>query len=165
MDNKIHRLIAIQKIITEETIGSQEELLGRLLEKGFELTQATISRDLKLLQVSKRPDPEKGYIFYLPQQEAEQQSQAVDSQLLAAGLRSVRFANNLCVIRTIPGYANSIAVHIDHAGRYEILGTIAGDDTILLICAKDITLPELKEVLQLIFPSLDEAIFRSINRR
>lgn len=165
MDNKKHRLTIIQKILSEEKISNQDELLGRLQEKGFELTQATVSRDLKLLQAGKRPDPEKGSIFYLPQQQAEQGPESFGSQLLAAGMRSIQFANSLCVIKTTPGYANSIAVHIDQAARYEILGTIAGDDTILLIPGQDITPPELKRALQLIFPLLDEMVFKSIGRR
>lgn len=165
MDNKIHRLLAIQKIITEEKIGSQEELLGRLTDQGFELTQATVSRDLKLLQAGKRPDPEKGTIFYLPQQEQTQQKNQVDNRLLASGISSIHFANNFGIIKTMPGYANTIAVFIDSSNRYEIIGTIAGDDTILLIPDQDITTPELRQALQVLFPSLDESTFKPAGRR
>jgi transcriptional regulator of arginine metabolism len=162
MDHKTQRLLAIKKIISGEKISNQEELLSRLSSSGFDLTQATISRDLRALQIGKRPDQEKGSIFFLPDQENSSHNfDHIDTRLLEAGIKAIHFANQFGIIKTIPGYANSIAIHIDNAGRYEIIGTIAGDDTILLIPDQDISHAEMKKALQLIFPTLDEYSYKS----
>lgn len=164
MENKESRLIAIKKIISEEKIINQEELLSRLKDMGFNPTQATISRDLKLLQVGKRPDSERGNVFYLPQKEIAANVDTIDNQLLTSAIRSIHFANQLGVIKTVPGYSSSIAVFIDRINRYEILGTIAGDDTLLLIPHHGITSKELKIAIKALFPSLDEALFQTTRR-
>lgn len=161
MENKSHRLQAIQKIIGSEKISSQEELMQRLTQEGYDLAQATISRDLKFLQVGKKPDPEKGSVFFLPDREnLSDELGGIDSRLLMAGIRSIHFANLFGIVKTLPGYASSIAVHIDRRNRFEILGTIAGDDTILLIPGQDISHSELKKAMLAVFPELEEGIFR-----
>lgn len=162
MDHKSQRLVAIRRIISQEKIGSQEELLSRLNKEGFDLTQATISRDLKALQIGKKPDPEKGSIFFLPEQESTSaESGKIDARLLQAGIRSIQFANQLGIIKTIPGYASSIAIYIDNANRYEIAGTIAGDDTILIIPDQDISHSDIHRALEILFPGLDESVFKT----
>ncbi len=154
------RLLAIKKIIQTEKIGNQEELLQRLTDQGFDLTQATVSRDLKALQAGKKADPEKGSILYLPGQSGSLQDYpSIDQSLLTSAFQSVQFANQFGVIKTIPGYANSVAVAIDKAGRHEIVGTIAGDDTILLIPQEGMDKNAVKKALQIIFPGLDDVIF------
>ena len=161
MDLKSQRLRAIRQIITQEKIASQEELLRRLAERGFDLTQATVSRDLKTLQIGKRPDPERGSVLFIMETESNTSGfDQIDTRLLEAGIKSIHFANQLGIIKTIPGYASSIAIFIDNAGRYEIVGTIAGDDTILLIPEQDIGHDELKKALQIIFPTLDEHLYK-----
>ncbi len=161
MDHKTQRLLAIKKIIAGEKISNQEELLSRLSNVGFDLTQATISRDLRALQIGKKPDPEKGSIFFLPDHEnTSHDFDHIDTRLLEAGIKAIHFANQFGIIKTIPGYANSIAIHIDNAGRYEIIGTIAGDDTILLIPDQDITHGEMRKALQIVFPTLDSIVYR-----
>lgn len=158
MDHKSHRLQAIKKIISKNKISSQEELLNRLNEQGFNLTQATVSRDLRTLQIGKKPDHEKGSIFFLPEHEQlVKELDTVDTRLLEACIKSVHFANQFGIVKTLPGYANSIAIHIDNSGRYEIVGTIAGDDTILLIPEQDISHEEMKKALKVIFSSLEES--------
>jgi transcriptional regulator of arginine metabolism len=162
MENKFHRLRAIRQIIESEKISSQEELLHRLSQEGYDLTQATVSRDLKFLQVGKKPDPEKGSVFFLPDaDQAPDELDGIDNRLLMAGMRSIYFANLFGIVKTLPGYASSIAVHIDRSNRFEIIGTIAGDDTILLIPGQGITHADLKKAIQAIFPDLEETIFRS----
>ena len=159
MENKSQRLLAIQRILNQEKIANQEELTQRLIQLGFDVTQATVSRDLKFLQAGKRADPEGGSVLYIPGSESEDRLPDVDSRLLAGGIKSIHFANQFGVIRTIPGYANSIAVYIDNASRFEIIGTIAGDDTILLIPEQDVGHSQLKQALQWLFPSLSENIY------
>jgi len=161
MDHKTQRLQAIKRIIANEKISSQEELLNRLMASGFDLTQATVSRDLRALQIGKKPDPEKGSVFFLQEQEnTSRDFDHIDTRLLEAGIKAVHFANQFGIIKTIPGYANSIAIHIDNAMRFEILGTIAGDDTILLIPDQDVSHADIKKALQVVFPTLDASVYK-----
>ncbi len=161
MDARTSRLQAIKRLIQNEKISNQEELLDHLLMQGFDLTQATVSRDLKLLQVGKKADPEKGNVFFLPDQQSTADNlDNVDTLLFTAAIRAVHFANQFGIIKTLPGYASSIAIMVDKASRYEIVGTIAGDDTILVIPEQDITHHELKKAIQVIFPGLEEHAFK-----
>jgi len=131
MRNKSERLLEIRKIISYEKISSQEELLQRLKKNGFDMTQATLSRDLKYLRVSKVYDAENGYVYHLPEGAVIQES--AWSNFLIEGFQSIEFAQGLGIIRTLPGYASGIASAIDSMNMVEIAGTIAGDDTILVI--------------------------------
>lgn len=161
MENKSQRLQAIKRIISTEKITSQEELLQKLTAEGYELTQATVSRDLKHLQAGKKPDPEKRSVFFISEPEKDPgTSETIDSKLMLSAIRSVLFANNFGVIKTLPGYASSIAVHIDKHNRFEIIGTIAGDDTILLIPGQDVSHSQMKNALRLIFPGMGDHYFR-----
>ena len=129
MIEKQRRHSAISKIVKSEKIDSQELLLGRLLESGFEVTQATLSRDLKSLAVFKKPDGAGNYSYSLPEDAAV----TVSNDLFLAGYKSIVFSGNMVVVKTIPGYAASIASIIDGRGIADILGTIAGDDTIMIV--------------------------------
>ncbi len=160
MDNKSQRLLAIKKLIQTQKISSQEELLRKLNKEGFDLTQATISRDLKALQVGRKADPEKGSIFSLPDQhQSLQEAPGPDLSLLTSAIQAIHFAQQFGIIKTLPGYANSVAIAIDKAGRYEIVGTIAGDDTILLIPSEGTERREVRKALITIFPALKDGIF------
>ena len=161
MENKTQRLQAIRRIISSEKIASQEQLMQRLQAEGFDLTQATVSRDLKHLQAGKKSDPEKGSVFFITETDLTPNTRdTIDGRLLLSGIRSVMFANNFGVIKTLPGYASSIAVHIDKHNRFEIIGTIAGDDTILLIPGQDIGHNQMRKALKMIFPELQDHFFR-----
>ena len=105
MKIKVKRLETIKQLISSKQIGSQADLLRELRKEGYFLTQATLSRDLKQLKVA----------------------------ISNTGFRSIRFSGNIGVIRTNPGYASSIAFNIDNSEIPEILGTIAGDDTIIIV--------------------------------
>lgn len=138
MKNRSQRQVEILKIIRNGNVHSQDELLVELKSKGFDLTQATLSRDMKELQIAKVPHPVKGYVYVFP--ESENSANTKDQNqvnYLADGFRDLRFSGNLAVLRTQPGYASSIAAVIDKANSWEILGTIAGDDTILIIQKKE----------------------------
>ncbi|MCG8702226.1 MAG: ArgR family transcriptional regulator [Bacteroidales bacterium] len=157
MGNKTERLLAIKEIIANNKISSQEELLLLLEDRGLNYTQATLSRDLKFLKVNKISDPEKGYIYELPDHHLHIINEVAESYA-AQGFLSVEFANNLGVIKTHPGYANSIAALIDNANPFEIVGTIAGDDTILIIPSDRVAEKDVINALKLIIPELKDKI-------
>jgi transcriptional regulator of arginine metabolism len=138
---------------------SQDELLLELKQKGFDLTQATLSRDLKILQVAKLSHPVKGYVYVMPEDgQSVKQAEQTRVNYLADGFKDLLFSGNLAVLKTMPGYASSIAVIIDQANTWEILGTIAGDDTILIIQREGISKNDLMEALISIMPKLKDKI-------
>lgn len=153
--NRIERQMAIKTIVLAEKVSSQDDLIRLLRKKGYELTQATLSRDLKTLKVAKAYDPEAGYIYVIPEagKGANTETEA-GVNYLADGFRDVQFSGNLAVVKTRPGYASSIAVLIDSASPYEIIGSIAGDDTILLVMREGIKRIDLINSLILIMPKL-----------
>lgn len=159
MKNRTKRQLAIKKAILSGRICSQDELLRIMKDQGFELTQATLSRDMRILKVAKVADKTLGYVYVIPEGvAAENHKENSRISFLADGFRDIQFSGNLAVIRTMPGYANSIAVVIDNAEPYEILGTIAGDDTILVIMREGISQSDLINSLILIMPSLEDKL-------
>ena len=160
MKNKVQRLLTIRKIITENNIGSQELLLSILKDEGFDLTQATLSRDLKELRVAKMADRENGYVYTIPEKTVpmEPMQRGGRGSFLADGFNGIQFSGNLAVVKTQPGYANTIAAIIDRNNPFEIIGTIAGDDTILLILREGVSRREVINSLVLAMPNLKEKI-------
>ena len=137
MRNKTKRLLTIRKLIESELISSQEELLFRLKEMNVEATQSTLSRDLKFMKVAKIPHKEKGYIYVIPESIQNEQREDKVSAIITDTILSIDFSGNMAVIKTLPGYANAVTVLIDSENYFEILGTIAGDDTLLIITKND----------------------------
>ena len=160
MGGKTKRLLEIRKIISSMKVGTQEELLNILSDKGFSLTQATLSRDLKFLKVGKIANPQKGYVYFLPESNNNSRTNAATDKnnFPINGFISIKFSNNLCVIRTKAGYASGIASLIDANAPYEVLGTIAGDDTILLIPVEGVTQEDVKNSIIMIIPDLEGKI-------
>jgi len=154
---KNQRILAVKKIIGNTQINTQEELLEKLTKQGFSLTQATLSRDLKALKVAKKADPEKGYIYVLPEQ-PEARDEKSRNTFPLNGFLWLKFSGQLGVIKTKPGYAAGIASMIDSAGSYEILSTIAGDDTVLIVPVDGIKQNDIKRALILIMPELEGKI-------
>ena len=156
MKNKANRMKSIRKIVHETRISSQEELLKLLTEEGFSLTQATLSRDLKQLKIAKMPDYEGGYIYVLPE-ESSPLSRTVrmksqDVHFIQSGFESLAFCGHFAVIKTKPAYAGGIAAEIDKKGSKFILGTIAGDDTILVLTKQKTDRQRIKQALSEIIP-------------
>jgi len=143
----------IRRLIGSRNISSQEELLKLLEKRGFEMTQATLSRDLKYLKVAKMPDDHAGYVYILPDKEQVVEGTEFSRQGLS-GLISLDFAQGMAILRTLPGHASSIAYTIDGLDAYEIAGTIAGDDTILLIPRDGVSRSDLVSLLKLRMPGL-----------
>lgn len=159
MKNRAERQLEIREIIRKGTVHSQDELLAELKARGYVLTQATLSRDLKVLQVAKVPHPLKGYVYAVPEGKNEEpltgQSRV---NFLSDGFRDIQFSGNLAVLKTVPGYASSIAAVIDRSNPWEILGTIAGDDTILLIQREGISKTGVVQALIQIMPNLKDKL-------
>lgn len=143
----------IRRLIANSNISSQDELMKLLGKKGYELTQATLSRDLKYLRVAKMPNDNEGYVYILPDKE-----QAVDEADWTSNsfgvLVSIDFAQGMAILKTLPGHAGSIAYNIDHLSAYEVGGTIAGDDTILLIPRDGVSKSDLINMLKMRMPGL-----------
>ena len=151
MNNKTQRLSIIRKIIRSEYISSQEELIARLEECGVQVTQSTLSRDLKFMQVAKVPHKEKGYVYVL------QNNTISDHQIstnITDNITQIAFSGNLCVITTKPGYASAVSVPIDSKGISEVLGSIAGDNNIILVLREDFSQAKLMAELTMLFPSI-----------
>ena len=155
MNQKTQRFATIRKIIRSEMISSQEELITRLRECGVEITQSTLSRDLKIMNVAKVPHKSRGYIYVLPN--AAHHEVNVSSNI-SDNITSLTFSGNLGVLKTKSGYASAISVPIDNLDCPAILGTIAGDNTILLILREDARRSQVIEAMQKIFPMLNNVL-------
>ncbi len=150
MKNKKDRIAVIREVIQSQSIGSQEELLKALLAKGFEVTQATLSRDLKQMQIAKIATREGGYMYVMPDVAASIKNRVVPHFIppkTVAGVVSIECSQVLIVVRTRPGYASSIAYDIDMSALPEVMGTVAGDDTILVIPRGGYTTQQVAEAL------------------
>ncbi len=123
---KSYRQGQILKLIRSRNISTQEDLASALKEVGVDATQVTLSRDIREMGLVKTGD---GYRA-LPAQERTGDLSAVSAEFL----RDVRIAQNQIVLRTAPGHASSLAVALDSANWAEVVGTLAGDDTVLVIC-------------------------------
>lgn len=131
--NKGQRHIKIREIITNQDIETQDELVDILKGGGYNVTQATVSRDIKELHLVKVPMIDGRYKYSLPADQRFNPLQKLKRLLMDAFIK-VDSAGHLLVMKTLPGNANAIGALIDHLDWDEILGTICGDDTCLIIC-------------------------------
>jgi transcriptional regulator of arginine metabolism len=128
---KYDRHNAIRDLVASSSVSNQEELRRKLVRRGFDVTQATVSRDIHELRLYKGPN---GYA--LPNGvsgEEEDDSPSVQDVLGSFGMK-VKQAQNQLVLITTAGSAQPVALGIDHEDWDEVVGTIAGDDTVLIIC-------------------------------
>jgi len=154
MKNKRNRLQIITEILRSSVVGSQEELLSMLNQKNMMVTQATLSRDLKQLKVAKTPLANGTYKYVLPSITKTITPQGSYNNLASHGaVLSIEFSGHLAVVKTKPGYASAIAWDIDNRGALEILGTIAGDDTILIIPREGVTREDMLLLMDMTFAS------------
>lgn len=154
MKKKASRLDAIKLIISNKETSCQEELLKELMQEGFELTQATLSRDLKQLKVAKAASMNGKYVYVLPNDIMYKRNidQSTSDMMMNNGFKSLQFSGNIAVIKTRPGYASSIAYDIDSRDFKDIIGTIAGDDTIMLVLREDVDQRIIRNFLSFIIP-------------
>ena len=157
MKVKNSRLEALRLIISSQQLGSQDELLAALQKEGFKLTQATLSRDLKQLKVAKAASMSGNYVYVLPNETMYKRVSTPNSireMLKVPGFISINFSGNMGVIKTRPGYASSIAWNIDNSDIPEIIGTIAGDDTIFIVIKEGVRHQDVSEALSEVVPSM-----------
>ena len=157
MKDKLNRLEAIKSIVSANRVSGQEELLQRLREQGFDLTQATLSRDLKQLQIVKVSLPAGGYQYILPELAGLSRRPKISrggSYAASNAFLSISLSANIPLKKTSPGYAGSTASDIDAHTLPELLGTIAGDDTVLLIWREEVSRERAVEALRIIIPNI-----------
>ena len=128
---KRNRQEKMLELISRYEIDTQDELIARLRDCGFEVTQATVSRDIRELKISKMMTGKGSYRYVLPKQTAAGSGQKFSTALIDS-IVSVESACNIVVIKTYPGLANAVAVGIDNLNFSQILGCVAGDDTIMI---------------------------------
>ncbi|SES82613.1 transcriptional regulator, ArgR family [Oceanobacillus limi] len=131
--SKIQRHIKIRELITENEIETQDDLVDELKRLGYNVTQATVSRDIKELHLVKVPTNSGKYKYSLP---ADQRFNPLDKlkRLIMDAFVKIEHTSHFIVLKTLPGNAHAIGVLIDNLDWDEIMGTICGDDTCLIIC-------------------------------
>ena len=159
MNEKEKRQNALLAIVDAGGVGSQDELRGLLSAEGIDVTQATLSRDLKELGIVKLHRPGDGYCYVRSRRRAAPPSDtsALAGQLLV-GVRSLSLSGQIGVIKTRPGHASAVAAVIDNRLGDAIMGTVAGDDTILVILRKEDDGSALTGGLREFIPDIDDKI-------
>jgi len=137
--NKTYRQGQILRLIRAKKVRTQEALAGELGSLHIQTTQVTLSRDIRELGLVKTPDGYREVTGAAPGPDVV--------STIAEFLLEARVAQNLLVLKTPPGYANSLASALDHSDWQEIVGTIAGDDTILVVAPDNSTAKKLREKL------------------
>ena len=132
MRGKLERQRQIRKIIAEQKVANQEELSALLAQHGFDVAQATLSRDIRELRITKVHD-DVGYYYRLPAPGNASSVPRHGTDILVDSIERLEFSGQLAVISTLPGHANMIAAIIDAQRPKQVLGSLAGDDTVLLV--------------------------------
>lgn len=158
MKLKSDRIETLKMLISSNEMGSQEEVLEALAKEGYQVTQATLSRDFKQLKVAKAASMNGKYVYVLPNETMYKRvasPRSASEMLRIPGYRSITFSGKMGVIRTRPGYASAIAYNIDNSNIDDILGTIAGDDTIFIVLREGVTKEQLMADLGGIIPGME----------
>ncbi|MBQ0051441.1 MAG: ArgR family transcriptional regulator [Treponema sp.] len=156
MKERSSRLKAIRKLIKTGRIESQEVLLKELEKEGFEVTQATLSRDLKLLKVGKISDGHSGYVYTMQSDEDRGDSEQIFVQDFLRGYVSIDWNATTVVIKTFSGYADPVSNALDFFNMDEILGTIAGDSCIFAALKDGVSGEDFMEALKKHIPDLED---------
>lgn len=158
MKNRSKRVEEIVDLITNHPIASQEQLAALLEARGHKVTQATLSRDLKMLKTSKITTDTGAYMYVLPDSPATGAPTPASrpESIYRSGFLSLSFSGNLAVIKTRNGYAPGLAYDIDMGNFPEIIGIIPGADTIFAVLREGVTHSRAREVLAKILPIGDE---------
>lgn len=141
---------AIIRLIQQNNIETQQELAMRLVEEGYDVTQATVSRDLRQLKLSKVPTG-NGHQKYVVYQNDERQLSEKYVNVLKEGFVSMDMAQNILVVKTVSGMAMAVAAALDSMQYPQIVGTIAGDDTIMMAIR---TVEDTKVIMEQIYSLL-----------
>ena len=131
---KSKRQLKIMEVIKEQEIQTQQELAAKLRQEGIEVTQATVSRDVKQLGLIKVPSKDGGYKYSLPPRHKEKvNATSRMKRMFQDSVVNLDYSENLIVVNTLPGTAQGVAALIDNSDWKHVIGTIAGDDTIMLV--------------------------------
>ena len=144
MKGKNDRLAVLRMILSHCEVSSQENIMRELAREGYKVTQATLSRDLRQLNAAKMMGP-NGYTYVLPDNPKYQRTikpSTYSEYRNTAGYKSLEFSGNLAVIRTKPGHAGVISSEIDNSNLEAVCGTVAGDDTIIIVIREGFTRDE-----------------------
>lgn len=123
----------IKQIIEQQVIDTQEELAEALRKNGIDITQATVSRDIKELMLIKVPTGDGRYRYAFPPEQNMIFSQSRMERTFQDAIVSIDHSENIIVLKTLPGTAQAVAYTIDYVKWPEVLGTVAGDDTIFVV--------------------------------
>lgn len=130
---KLRRHEAIIDLVNNQDINTQEELMENLQKQGFKVTQATVSRDIKELRIFKALGKDGKYRYSTGGRNALDKTSGFES-LFASSVEEVDSAENIVVIKTMTGMAQAVCMSLDNIDFENIVGTIAGDDTIFVLC-------------------------------
>jgi transcriptional regulator of arginine metabolism len=134
---KHQRLDAIRELLEKSLVANQDELRRKLRRRGIEVTQATLSRDIHELRLSKGPGGyslPNGHRGTSAAKEEDDAPPSIEEMIESFGMRA-RQAMNQVVVKTVMGGAQPVAAALDREGWAEVVGTVAGDDTVLIICS------------------------------
>lgn len=146
MKKKRHELIL--QLIKEHEISTQDELLSLLQQNGFHVTQATVSRDIKELQLVKSPTKNGPTKYTAMHREAKNSNEKKLYSLLSQSVISVDFAGNMIAVKCDAGTANAACAAIDSMHLLEVVGTLAGDDTVFVLCRSEQAAKQFKEQIE-----------------
>jgi transcriptional regulator of arginine metabolism len=127
-----NRIGLIQELVRTHNIRSQEELIGLLAQRGVQATQATLSRDLRKLHISKQHDAAGQYHYVLPEPSRSAQAILLSESRAGESIVSLCFSGQMGVIKTLPGCANMVGALVDEHEHPDLMGTLAGENTLLL---------------------------------
>ena len=157
MKGKDERLSAIRQLIKSNKIQNQDELLELLQKQGFDVTQATLSRDLRFLQVGKVPEEDGSYIYAFSTDPSPYniESSQIYVQDFLRGYLSIETSGNIVVIKTFQGHANTVCNAIDNLDIPEIIGTVAGDNTMFAVLREGVTKDQFEKSLKEKIPGVE----------
>ena len=147
---KRNRQEKLLELIARHEIDTQDELIAILRDHGYDVTQATVSRDIRELKITKMPTGVGTYRYVLPKQHSEPTgiaSMKLGTTLLDS-IVSVDYACNIVVLKTYAGLANAVAAGIDHMHLQQVLGCVAGDDTIMIVTRDEANAAQIAERIQ-----------------
>ena len=136
------------ELISNHEVTTQEDLIAHLRESGFEVTQATISRDIRDLQIVKVSTGNGNYRYVAPLRKDDEEKGGFSDKRLGGSLVSVDHACNIVVLKTHVGLAQAVAVGIDNMNLTDVLGCVAGDDTIMIVTRNESTACDLADHLR-----------------
>ena len=134
---KATRQEEILKLVSEEPIQTQDELIGRLRELGYCVTQATVSRDIRQLKLTKVMSSDGTYRYVIPHSSGDDTEVTKINATLINAITRIDYVNNIIVINTYPGMAQAVASGIDSTQKQDILGCVGGDDTIIVVARSE----------------------------